>query len=124
MSHKNYHTRGFPLLDGEGQETPSTPPEALHHIPTIPAKGQKRKILFILAEAWTYGTPVPNHQLNKQVGFRYSARIHELRRAGWSIATKNEHTEGGKAPSVSYRLRDKRQAQTILQRRKMNDSDY
>jgi biotin operon repressor len=64
----------------------STVPEA--EIPRLGA--QHEKLLKLVKKG-----PVSNVELAQQVGLRYSARIHELRKAGYNIRRVAYHSKTG-----------------------------
>jgi hypothetical protein len=48
-----------------------------------------------------------NHELNQRIGYRYSARIHELRKDGHLIATMRLKGDDVSRGTVAYVLRDR-----------------
>jgi hypothetical protein len=50
-------------------------------------KNQRERILALLLERGPQGAT--NVELNA-IGFRFGARVHEIRKAGWDVETKQE----------------------------------
>lgn len=51
---------------------------------------QKQKLLRFLTARGKHG--LTNHELNEHIGYRYGARIYELRKEGYDI--RREHVKG------------------------------
>jgi hypothetical protein len=65
-------------------------------------ESQKAKLLQLLKSEVVQ----TNHELNQRIGYRYSARIHELRQDGHDIQTIKQTGDVNRG-TVAYVLRDR-----------------